>query len=273
MTPFKWVGSKERVKNLIVPLFPEHDDYYEPFLGSAAIFLHYLTTAEQKDHRHYYLSDINADLINTWIAIQNHNHEFCRTTEEMAECYNQHNWDRSTYHQLRDDFNVRPKLYPDSTAAAMFFTLLRTSFNGLIRYSKAGKFNAAWGARPMRFDRKEIEAVHELIANDRVHFETKSFEQIEPKASDFVFADPPYIPLGDRMMDKLTYSKEGFENHQKLANCASQWGKAMICNHDSEYFRELFPSPPYQYLNYDLKKVFTGHVGSRKATTEILAYK
>ena len=125
----------------------------------------------------------------------------------------------------------------------------------------------------MRFDRREIEAVHELIANDRVHFEVKRFEQIEPKPNDFVFCDPPYIPLGSRMIDKLSYSKEGFEDHQRLANCASTWGKVMICNHDSEYFRGLFPSPPYQYLNYDLKKVFTGHIESRKATTEILAYK
>ena len=36
--PFKWVGSKRRLLETILPLIPEYQDYYEPFLGGGAVF-------------------------------------------------------------------------------------------------------------------------------------------------------------------------------------------------------------------------------------------
>lgn len=67
-----WVGGKRKLAKTILPLFPEHTCYVEPFCGGAAMFF----MKEPSDVE--VLNDINSDIVNLYRVVQNHLEEFIR---------------------------------------------------------------------------------------------------------------------------------------------------------------------------------------------------
>lgn len=67
-----WVGGKRRLAKHILPLFPAHECYVEPFAGGAALF--FLKTAAEVE----VLNDINGDLVNLYRVVKHHLEEFVR---------------------------------------------------------------------------------------------------------------------------------------------------------------------------------------------------
>ena len=116
--PLKWVGSKRRLVNIILPLIPDHQNYYEPFLGSGAIFFAYIQTQTNKN-KAYYLSDVNADLMNLWQNIQNN------LTGLLTELKTfKYGNTREEYHHFRKLFNEHH--IHDTYKAALFLFLSST---------------------------------------------------------------------------------------------------------------------------------------------------
>jgi len=66
--PFiKWAGSKTKVLSKLYSYVPEKfEDYYEPFLGGGAMFFHLIY---KRAPFRAYLSDLNEELINTFIVV------------------------------------------------------------------------------------------------------------------------------------------------------------------------------------------------------------
>jgi DNA adenine methylase len=71
-------GNKRRVVNNLLPLFPKHNYYVEPFFGSGSVFFN----KEQAEFN--CLSDIQASLINFFRVVQKHTEEFCRVYNEIT---------------------------------------------------------------------------------------------------------------------------------------------------------------------------------------------
>ena len=67
-----WIGGKRRLAKEIIPLFPEHKCYVEPFCGAAAIF--FLKQPSKTE----VINDINGDVINLYRVVQHHLEEFVR---------------------------------------------------------------------------------------------------------------------------------------------------------------------------------------------------
>ena len=67
-----WIGSKRRLAGRILPLFPEHHCYVEPFAGAAALY--FLKTPAKAEA----LNDINGDLVNLYRVVKHHLEEFVR---------------------------------------------------------------------------------------------------------------------------------------------------------------------------------------------------
>ena len=69
--PFlKWVGGKQQLLSQFEQYFPANfKRYIEPFVGGGAVFFHIAQKYEVI--KHFYLIDINEDLVNCYNAIKN----------------------------------------------------------------------------------------------------------------------------------------------------------------------------------------------------------
>ncbi len=69
---FPWQGGKRRLADRILPLFPPHQCYVEPFAGGAALFF-------MKEPSHVeVLNDLDGELVNLYRVVKNHLEEFIR---------------------------------------------------------------------------------------------------------------------------------------------------------------------------------------------------
>jgi DNA adenine methylase len=67
MKPFiRWSGKKTKCLKHIIPLLPNNTKtYFEPFLGSGALFLHMQPSK-------WVINDLNGDLISVWNSVHYH---------------------------------------------------------------------------------------------------------------------------------------------------------------------------------------------------------
>ena len=72
-----WIGGKRRLAKHILPMFPEHTCYVEPFCGAAAL---YFMKAPAKVE---VLNDINGELVNMYRVIKHHRK---RSSTRCASC-------------------------------------------------------------------------------------------------------------------------------------------------------------------------------------------
>jgi len=203
----KWAGGKRQLLPELRPFYPQgFRRYFEPFLGSGAVFLD-LHNAGLLDGRETRLSDINADIIGCYRAVRDE-------VEAVIAALRAHERDYTSaggahYYAVRDEvFNpVRRDLFgrPDPAGAytpelaAMLIFLNRTGFNGLFRLNARGAFNVPHGrhSAPRICDGENLRAWSRLLRRPGVQIEVCGFEAAleRPGRGDFVYLDPPYAPL------------------------------------------------------------------------------
>ena len=161
LRPFlKWVGGKRQLLPVLRRFYPEKvGAYFEPFLGSGAVFFDLAGRGAINGHGAV-LSDDNPDLIGCYRRIRTSLDEVVANLEELArdhavrgrECYMQVRDER--FNPLRAEWH-RSGSDPDTYSAelaAMLIYLNRTGYNGLFRVNASGVFNVP----PGRYDRPRI---------------------------------------------------------------------------------------------------------------------
>src|SRR6186713_1610071 len=149
----KWAGGKRQLLPELRPFYPrEFDRFVEPFLGSAAVFLD-LHNLGLLEGRRVILSDINADVIGTYLTVRDFPGQVVKALRVLEADYKAggaaHFYDvrdrafnpaRRAIHQLPD-----PAAAYTPSLAAMLIYLNRTGFNGLFRVNLRGEFNVPAG--------------------------------------------------------------------------------------------------------------------------------
>jgi DNA adenine methylase len=203
--PFlKWAGGKQQLLHELLERCPSRfNRYFEPFLGSGALFfgLH---------PRKAFLSDANEELLTAFEVVRDHVNALIRLLPTYKNT-------RASFLRIRaQDVKTLSKL---ERAARMIY-LNRTCFNGLYRVNRKGRFNTPYGAnkRATICNRTGL-----LTASDALQgtsLRACDYRQSLRSASrgDFIYLDPPYIPVG-RFADFKRYHHEPFgrEQHEQLA--------------------------------------------------------
>lgn len=233
--PFlKWVGGKGQLLAQMQPLLPPaFGRYFEPFVGSAALFFHLRPGGAT-------LTDVNAELIDCYRAVQKH-------VEDVIRALERHEYDETHYYRLRDR---DPAELPLPERAARTIYLNKTGYNGLYRVNRSGRFNVPFG-RYVNPGFRHPDSLDNLRACARalrgVKLAVRDFADVarHARAGDFVYFDPPYVPVS-QTADFTSYIPGGFgqPDQERLAavfaDLAGAGVNVMLSNSDTPAVRALY---------------------------------
>ena len=165
----------------------------------------------------------------------------------------------------------------DSARAARLIYLNKTCFNGLHRVNRAGKFNVPFGgyANPLICDQENILAVS--CALKKVALYNQSFDATAADAvkGDFVYFDPPYLPLSPTS-NFTAYDSAGFgwTHHVALFDTASALKKrgvhVLISNSANERLIKLWKSGGFKVETIQAARSINASAGGRGKIAELL---
>lgn len=199
----RWSGSKRYQAEEIVDRFPkEINTYYEAFIGGGSVLAEYLIRLDGGNYKcnHIVCIDINTDLINIWKYIKEDPDEFLN---EYIILYNQFEplndiGRKEFFAAIREKYNhMKQEGIMSKTRTVYFNWLMRTCFNGLVRYDRFGNFNTSChftrhGMTPKNLQ-KLIDEWSRLLNKFDVTFINCSYNEItDIKENDLVYCDPPY---------------------------------------------------------------------------------
>ncbi len=231
-TPWvKWAGGKRRMLPVLAPFVPKaFGTYHEPFVGGGAMFY-----GLRPDRA--VLGDTNPELINAYTVVRD-------AVDDLVLELRKHHHDEAHFYEVRA---LDPgKLDPVKRAARLIF-LNATCFNGLYRVNRAGRFNVPFGkyAAPLICNEPNLRACSTVLMDITIHQEP--FERVldHAVAADFVYFDPPYLPIS-ATSSFTDYTQDGFglADHRRLRDVAAtlkaRGVHVVISNSAAPAIRELY---------------------------------
>lgn len=255
----KWAGGKRQLLPQLRPYFPrEFNKYFEPFVGSAAVFFDLHNTGVLDGHG-VLLADSSPDLIGCYIAIRDDVEAVIAALESLQAAHGENA--RQHYYEVRDRrFNPARQARGGSAVgaygaelAAMLLYLNRTGYNGLFRLNASGEFNVPAGRydRPRICDAANLRRAAEAFRRAGLSLEVSAFTETLARAGqgDFVYLDPPYAPVN--ATSRFTaYTAGGFGSDAQRAlqhgvvDLAARGAHVLLSNSATPEVKALYAEDP-----------------------------
>lgn len=234
----KWAGGKRQILSYLISVAPDKfGTYYEPFVGGGALLIELYNSGFLEKA---IISDINEDLVDMYRIVKERPEELLHELSLLKFKNN-----REDYYKARDKYNSIKESNPEKTA--LFIYLNRHGYNGLYRVNSRGEFNVPFGrySNPSLPGREEIYSLSKVLKVTEVLNE--DFEESVKSAGkrDFVYFDPPYMPVSSSSYF-TDYNSAGFskENQIRLYETFKSLSKrgvfVMESNSDSDFIEELY---------------------------------
>jgi DNA adenine methylase len=249
--PLKWAGGKRWQVPHLVPLWQKHAHrrLVEPFCGGLGVALGLRP-------QRALLNDANPHLINFygWLA-RGLTIETTLKNEEPA------------FYSARQRFNDLLRLGRTGTreAAALFYYLNRTGYNGLCRFNRSGEFNVPFGQYKRIGYVTDFASYKETFG--RWSFTAGDFGAVALAPGDFVYADPPYD------VQFTHYSRGGFswpDQVRAAETFAGHAGPVVLVNQATPRICDLYRSLGYELRFLDAPRRINC-TGDRTPAREVLA--
>lgn len=180
-SPLNYTGSKLKILDQILPYFPRDKDitFIDLFCGGGSVFIN-------SGFNKIIANDIINPLINFYKELQT------KDSQEILKNIEAHKIskvNKKEYIEARNAFNAGGASNP-----YLFFSLLCSCTNNMIRFNKSFLFNQTFGERTFNESTKEklLEFQKEL-KNKNIIFNNQSFESVPIPENSFVYIDPPYL--------------------------------------------------------------------------------
>ncbi len=233
----KWAGGKSKLLGPLRERVPTRvRTYAEPFAGGAALFFS-LAGDPTRSFEHAILADQNEDLIACYRAVRD-------DVDGILAALAGYRHDEDEYYRVRD---LDPRGMTDAARGARLIFLNRTCFNGLWRVNASGKFNVPFGRyeNPRIVDADGLRAASSALAGAKLLAADFSEVTRGLGAGDFVYFDPPYVPVS-KSASFTAYARGGFgpaDQERLLAELVRLRGEgaaAVLSNADTEVTRALY---------------------------------
>ncbi len=204
------------------------------------------------------LNDINPHLINFYRWLKGGLTSSLAMRNGEPEYYAH----RSRFNQLLEEGKAA-----SGEAAALFYYLNRTGYNGLCRFNQKGGFNVPFGRYSRITYTRDFTSYRDVFAE--WEFINVDFESVPLEQHDFVYADPPYD------VEFTHYAKEGFNWDEQVR--AAEWlakhpGPVVLSNQATERIVALYGSLGFK-LGFLQAPRMISCTGDRAPAREVLATK
>ena len=223
-----WVGGKRRLAQHILPLFPEHGCYVEPFCGAAAIFF------MKEPAKVEVLNDVHGDLVRLYRVVQNHLEEFVRQFKWSLASREMYGWLQST----------PPATLTDIQRAARFFYLQKLGFGGKVDGQTFGVATTAKSRLNLLRLEEELSLAHLRLHQVTIeHMDWATCVERYDRPHTLFYLDPPYYGTEGYGVDF------GLEQYDRMAELLrSMKGKAVVSVNDIPAMRQAFKGLPMKRL-------------------------
>lgn len=248
-----WLGGKRRLAAQIIPHFPDHSCYVEPFAGGAALF--FLRTEPAKVE---VLNDLNGDLVNLYRVVQNHLEEFVRQFKWALTSRQVFEWLKIT----------RPETLTDIQRAARFYYLQQNCFSGKLEGQSFGTATTAPpGLNLLRLEETLSVAHLRLASTFLEHLAWDACVTRYDRPHTLFYMDPPY-------WQTTGYGIEfGAEEYRRMAALMrSIKGKAIVSLNDHPDIRAVFSGFRMKTLKTRYLVGGAGGTGAKADRGELLIF-
>jgi DNA adenine methylase len=259
--PFlKWAGGKRQLLPSLLQHSPSNPPtYFEPFIGGGALFF-------AMRPKRAVLADVNARLIRTYRGVQ-------KDVEEVIRLLRSYPHDPTFFYRFREE-NIDAA--SDAQVAAWFIYMNKTCFNGLYRVNRGNRFNVPFGryANPSICDEPTLRACSEALAGTELLVE--DFGAVVAKATrgDFVYFDPPYVPLSTTS-SFTSYTSNGFGDAEqtRLRDTAKKLRDrgvlVLLSNSSAPFVRSLY-ADGFELIEVSATRSVNSKANARGAIVELL---
>lgn len=269
--PFvKWAGGKRQLIPILSENLPQTmGTYFEPFLGGGALLFHILS---ERDGQICRISDLNSDLVLTYITIRDKPDELIYSLKNHAKRYQKDS--KSYYYSIRES---NPRSAVEKTSRLLF--LNRTCFNGLYRVNSKGKFNVPLGryTNPNIVNEENIRSVSQVLQSRKVSIKCLDFETVldDAKKDDLVYFDPPYQPVSSTAnFTSYTHKSFTYDDLKRLAKLClkldSKGCKVMLSNSNSQDVVEMFAEKQWRLKKIKANRSINSNSKKRTGHFELL---
>jgi DNA adenine methylase len=242
-SPFvKWAGGKSSLLPQLLRHLPRQlSNYYEPFLGGGALFY---AAYERNTPFNAHLSDINSELISTYVMIKERTNELIQALSKLELDYYRSQSMSKFFYEKR---NWRPSTLVESAARLIF--LNKTCYNGLYRVNSRGEFNVPFGRykKPKILDAQNLRAISKALKDTNVQLRSSDYKSALStcRKNDFVYLDPPYQPKS-KTSSFTDYAPGGFsevdqrELAEEFERLVERGCKVLLSNSETPLTNRLY---------------------------------
>lgn len=217
---FSWMGGKRRLAKHILPEFPNHECYVEPFCGAAALFF------MKEPARCEVINDIHSELVNLYRVVQHHMEEFVHQFKYSLTSRKIFEWHKMTH----------PDTLTDIQRAVRFYYLQQLCFGSKVA-------DQHFGTCTTKAPKLNLLRLEENISQAHLRLSSTYVENLEwdkcieryDRDHTLFYCDPPYWKTAG-------YGGEfSFDEYIKMAEMAKNIkGKMIISINDTPEIREVF---------------------------------
>ena len=287
--PFlKWAGGKTQLLSEIERYYPFEQrkikKYAEPFVGGGAVLFDILN---KYDLEEVYISDINAELINTYVVIRDNVDSLIERLSKMQKEYvPMETDDRKNYYlKKRERFNelkINGNEKTNIEKAALMIFLNKTCFNGLFRVNRRGMFNVPMGSykNPLICDEDNLRAVSSKL--QKVTIKCGDYRESADfiDKNTFAYFDPPYRPLTETA-NFTSYAEGEFNDAEQVAlakfvdEMDKKGAKVVVSNSDpknvnveDDFFDDIYSA--HEIKRVEATRMINSNGASRGRIKELL---
>ncbi len=261
--PFlKWAGGKRQLlKELRAHVPAKIKTYHEPMVGGGAFFF-------DLKPRRAVLSDSNERLVRTFRGVRD-------SVDEVVELLSGYPHSKPFFLEMRTrDVDAGS----DAEVAAWMIYLNKTAFNGLYRVNSKDRFNVPFGRYkdPLICDAELLRACSRALQGAQIEHEDFTAVLDRAGPGDFVYFDPPYVPLS-ATSSFTSYTSEGFgiDDQRRLRDVAGKLKRKgahiLLSNSSSPLVHQLYDEG-FEHREVSARRAINSKGGKRGPVGELIIW-